>query len=166
MFEPHQESSPRYSWAPKTSDILQMIRNDFWLWVKTNELPFWGWCTTHLRLYFSGWIGMFTGLTDLDFEKPMAISVLEGNRFLPSHSDNSKRVFSLRLPPVDELPQPQGLGALLFARLVGNPAAGGAVGTTYDFHWLKFQDFCSFPRWLGRETNLLETYAHVFPGDE
>ena len=33
-----------------------------WLWVKTNGIPFWlvGECTTHFRLYFSGWIGLFT----------------------------------------------------------------------------------------------------------
>ena len=28
-----------------------------WLWVKTVLVPFEGWCTTHFRTYFSGWIG-------------------------------------------------------------------------------------------------------------
>ena len=31
-------------------------------------VPFWGRCTTHFRTYFCGWIGMFSGLTDLDFD--------------------------------------------------------------------------------------------------
>ena len=32
-------------------------------------VPFWGRCTTHVRTYFSGWIGSRSlGLTDLDFE--------------------------------------------------------------------------------------------------
>ena len=33
-----------------------------WLWVKTNGIPFWGRCTTHLKSILVG-IGMFTGNT-------------------------------------------------------------------------------------------------------
>ena len=40
-----------------------------WAWVNTNGMPFWlvGEFTTHVRTYFSGWIGMFTGGTGFGF---------------------------------------------------------------------------------------------------
>ena len=38
-----------------------------WLWVKTNETPFWGRCTTLFRTYFSGDWDVHRGY-DLDFD--------------------------------------------------------------------------------------------------
>ena len=48
-----------------------------WLWVKTHGIPFWvGEFTAHFRLpIFVVESDVHWGLTDLDFEKPMAISV-------------------------------------------------------------------------------------------
>ena len=55
-----------------------------WLWVKAVLIPFWGFrCTTHFRTYFSGWIGMFTGGYDLDFD-PWPCQTWSTQPFSPS----------------------------------------------------------------------------------
>ena len=50
--------------VPSKKKQIRIHQKRKWLWVKTVLVPFWGFrCTTHVRTYFSGWIGTFTGGT-------------------------------------------------------------------------------------------------------